>query len=189
MSTPSSPTAFAALPDLRPSPTKGPFRVCVDDGIVSTPAFVATASSLPLDSQVLLSIPAIRHLGILLDEQKRGQCAPLVCHLGGKSLRACWDCHEGESVDAKPFDPNDIDINPNTPQCIIDRATRAFEGNNNTLPKPFDAPPVELKFKPDASPQSVPEPRWSYRYAYGKILRKWAEDGLKNLPLKMSQSA
>jgi hypothetical protein len=99
-----------------------------------------------------------------LDEQKLEQGAPLICMLGEKSPRAWWDCHEGESVDTTPFDPNDIDINPELPQPFIDKVKAAikehmsaFEGHNNTLPKPFDAPPVELKFKPDASPQSVPE--------------------------------
>ena len=54
------------------------------------------------------------------------------------------------------------------------------------MPKPFDTKPVELTFKPNAKPQSIPEPRWSF--AYGKIIEKWATDGLANGSLEPSQS-
>ena len=54
------------------------------------------------------------------------------------------------------------------------------------MPKPFDSKPVELTFKLNAKPQSIPEPRWSF--AYGKIIEKWATDGLANGSLEPSQS-
>jgi hypothetical protein len=50
-----------------------------------------------------------------------------------------------------------------------------FQGSAASLPKPFDIDPIVLKFKPDARPQSAPEPRWSH--AHGKIVQKWAEGG------------
>ena len=69
---------------------------------------------------------------------------------------------------------------------IIKRFAKVFEGAANTLPKPFDAPPIELQFRPDAIPQSVPEPRWSF--ANGKTVKKWAQDGLANGSLELSTS-
>jgi hypothetical protein len=97
-------------------------------------------------------------------------------------------------VDTRPFDTDAIDICPSLlPECItrikaaIKKFRNAFEGNQNTLPKPFDCPPIELKFIDGATPQSVPEPRWSF--AHGQIVRKWAEDGIANGSLVPSKSS
>jgi len=166
-----------------------------DDGRVQrVPAFVATTSNLPTNCQVLLGIPAILDLGVVLDEQKLKQNAPLVCHLGEKTLRAWIDSHPDESVDTKPFDINSIDVCPDLPphvqariRAIIEKHAACFEGQSGTLPKPFDAPPVELTFLPDAEPKSIPEPRWSF--AYREVILRWAEAGLKNGSLEPSKSA
>ena len=166
-----------------------------DDGRVQrVPALVAPPSTLPSSCQVLLGIPAILDLGVVLDEQKLKQDQPLVCHLGEKTLRAWLDTHAEESVDTKPFDIANIDVCPDLPppvqarlRDIIARHSACFEGQQDTLPKPFDAPPVELNFRPDAEPTSIPEPRWSH--AYGQVVKRWAEAGLKNGSLEPSKSA
>jgi hypothetical protein len=139
-------------------------------------------------------MPAILDLGVILDEQKLAQGAPLVCHLGEKTLRAWWELHKGESVDTRPFDIEPIDINPELPPVFVDRILApirkhisVFEGHQNTLSKPFDCPPIQLKFIADAEPQAVPEPRWSC--AHGQIVKKWAEDGSRSGSLEPSKSS
>jgi hypothetical protein len=42
---------------------------------------------------------------------------------------------------------------------LLNRYKHVFEGRQVTLPKPFAAEPIELKFVEDPVPQSVPEPR------------------------------
>jgi hypothetical protein len=158
------------------------------------PALVARADQLPSRCSVLLGMPAIVDLGVKLDEQKVTQDMPLICHLGEKSLRVWWDANKGQSVDTKPFDTSAIDINPQMDaecrdiiRAAIEKYSTVFEGSSATLPKPFDAPPIELNFKPDATPQSTPEPRWPC--ACGKIAQKRAEDGLANGSLEPSTSS
>jgi hypothetical protein len=46
---------------------------------------------------------------------------------------------------------------------------------------------VELNFRPDAEPTSIPEPRWSH--AHGQVVKRWAEAGLKNGSLEPSKFA
>ena len=158
------------------------------------PALVASEQQLPALCQVLLGVPAISDLGVALDDQLKQQDQPLICHLGEKSLRTWWDANAGQSVDTKPFDIASIDICPDLPapiqariRAFIQAHAVVFQGSAATLPKPFDVEPIVLKFKSDARPQSIPEPRWSY--AYGKIVQKWAEDGLANGSLELSDSA
>ena len=145
---------------------EGLLSVFIDGKVVNVPALVASIDNLPHNCQALLGFPAIVDLGILLDEQKLQQGQPLCCYLGEKHLRIWWETNQGQSVDTKPFDIASIDINPDlTPtiiervHSIIDRYKAVFEGAANTLPKPFDCPPIELQFIPNAKPQSVPEPR------------------------------
>jgi hypothetical protein len=161
--------------------------------MVRVPALVANPDHLPSRCSALLGMPAILELGVKLDEQKDLQDAPLVCHLGEKSLRVWWDANKGQSIDTKPFDTSSIDINPQMGEecrdiilAAIAKYSDVFEGSAATLPKPFDAPPIELNFKPDAMPQSIPEPRWPH--AYANIVQKWAEDGLANGSLEHSTS-
>jgi len=173
---------------------EGLLDIFADGNLTRIPALVASPSQLPSGTQALLGMPAILDLGVILDEQKLSQGAPLVCHLGEKTLRAWWELHKGESVDTRPFDIASIDINPELPPVFVDRILASirkyisvFEGHQNTLPKPFDCPHIQLKFISNAEPQAVPEPRWSY--AYGQIVKKWAEDGLRNGSLEPSKSS
>jgi hypothetical protein len=173
---------------------EGTLDIQVDGEIQRVPALVADQLQLPLNCSALLGVPAIKDLGIHIDEQLKEQNSPLICHLGEKSLRRWWDHHAGESIESKPFDIANVDIYVDLPDAIHDRINAAlhkfhvvFEGTENTLPKPFNADPIELKFIPNAVPQFVPEPRWSN--AHGNVVRKWAEDGLKNLSLRFSKSS
>ena len=173
---------------------EGFLDVFSEGGTQRVPALVALPSQLPTDTAALLGMPAIIDLGVVLDEQKLTPGAPLVCHLGEKVLRAWWETHQDESVDTQPFDAASIDINPSLParfrKRILDSISKfrnVFEGSASTLPKPFDTAPITLKFLPNAKPQSIPEPRWSF--AYGKIVAKWAADGLANKSLELSKSA
>jgi len=88
-----------------------------------------------------------------LDQQKTTQGQPLCCQLGEKHLRIWLEHNEGQSVDTRPFDVALIDINPDLNKAVLERAhiiikrfAKVFEGAANTLPKPFDAPPIELQF-------------------------------------------
>jgi hypothetical protein len=162
--------------------------------LARVPALVATDHQLPSQCRALLGMPAIMELGISLDDQIKSQDQPLVCHLGEKSSRRWWEANAGQSIDTKPFDIASIDVRPDLPEWALARIRDAisdnavvFRGSAATLPKPFDVDPIALKFKSVARPQSVPEPRWSC--AHGKIVQKWAEDGLANGSLELSDSA
>jgi hypothetical protein len=57
--------------------------------------------------------------------------------------------NEGESVDTKPFDLPAIRICPDLPiniqedaQLALQKCAAVFEGFSNSLPKPFDPPPL-----------------------------------------------
>jgi hypothetical protein len=126
---------------------EGLLDIFANGNLTRIPALVAAPSQLPFGTQASLGVPAILDLGVILDEQKLTQGAPLICHLGEKTLRAWWELHKGESVDTRPFDIKSIDVNPELPPSIIDRIFTSikkyisvFEGHQNTLPKPFDCP-------------------------------------------------
>ncbi len=102
--------------------------------------------------------------------------------------------HPTDSVDQSPFDLKSIQINPELTNAQIRRVLElirkcgtVFEGYQNSLPKPFAAEPITLKFKPDARPQSIPQPRWTV--AQKTIVTRWAEEGLRNGSLEPSNSA
>jgi hypothetical protein len=69
---------------------------------------------------------------------------------------------------------------------LLKRYEHVFEGAKTTLPKPFAAEPIELKFVDDPVPQAVPEPRLTF--AQRKIITQWAEAGLKDGSLELSTS-
>jgi hypothetical protein len=79
---------------------------------------------------------------------------------------------------------------PSIKQTYIRRLLREYEcvleGRQITMPKPFSAEPVEIKFVDDPKPQCVPEPRWTH--AQRQILSQWAEAGLKDGSLELSTS-
>jgi hypothetical protein len=86
-----------------------------------------------------------------------------------------------------------VDINPALPvevqnriRQILQQHEHVFAGELDTLPKPFAAENVTLKFVENPIPTSVPEPRWTL--AQKQILTQWAEEGLKNGSLELSKS-
>jgi hypothetical protein len=103
--------------------------------------------------------------------------------------------HPDSSIDTAPFDLNaTIQFNPELTsdqiqavKKVIQKYTNVFEGHENSLPKPFATKPITLKFKPDARPQSIPQPRWTV--AQKEIVTRWAEEGLRNGSLEPSTSA
>ena len=101
---------------------EGTLDIQVDGEIQRVPALVADQLQLPLNCSALLGVPAIKDLGIHIDEQLKEQNSPLICHLGEKSLRRWWDHHAGESIESKPFDIANIDIYVDLPDAIHDRA-------------------------------------------------------------------
>jgi hypothetical protein len=172
---------------------EGLLRIMVDGECVQMPALAASKEQLPTACLALLGMPAIGALNISLDAQRVEQDQPLICYLGEKKLREWWDHNSDKSVDTKPFDRSKIKICPDLPAAVIQRVKQiidehhdVFEGIENTLPKPFNAKPVELNFKIGFRPRSIAEPRWTT--AMGNVIRKWALQGLENGSLEHSKS-
>jgi hypothetical protein len=172
---------------------EGSLHVEGNGTVVSVPALVATRDRLPRGCCAVLGMPAISDLGINLSAQRDAPKSELQCFLGEKSLRAWLEGNEGASVDTKPLDLQAIAINPDLPPEMIDRVRKllvkfaaVFYSSSGTLPKPFNAEPVELNLRPDAQPQSIPEPRWTH--ALRTVIEKWALDGLANGSLEHSKS-
>jgi hypothetical protein len=162
---------------------------------VMLPALVALPHQLPSDCVALLGVPALLALEVAIEQHlKLPQFSTLQCHLGEKKLREWLEHHPTDSVDQSPFDLNSIQINPALTNAqirrvleLIRRCGTVFEGHQNSLPKAFAAEPITLKFKPDAKPQSIPQPRWTV--AQKTIVTRWAEEGLRNGSLEPSTSA
>jgi hypothetical protein len=90
-------------------------------------------------------------------------------------------------------DVEQIDVCPDLPALVQAKVRNllrkhecVFEGRQITMPKPFSAEPVELKFVDEPKPQSIPEPRWTH--AQRLILTQWAQAGLKDGSLELSTS-
>ncbi len=162
---------------------------------VAVPALVAQQQQLPSGCVALLGVTAMQELEIAIDKHLRlPQFSPLICHLGEKKLREWLLHHPDSSIDTKPFDLEAIQSCPDlTPEqikrvkAVIKQYEKVFEGHENTLPKPFATEPITLKFKENAQPQSIPQPRWTV--AQKEIVTRWAEDGLRNGSLEPSTSA
>jgi hypothetical protein len=143
----------------------------------------------------LLGVPALLELEVAVDKHLRlPQFSPVICHLGKKKLREWLVHHPDASIDTSPFDINAILICPDLQpeqirevKAVIRKYEKVFEGHEKSLPKPFATEPITLKFKPDAQPQSVPQPRWTL--AQKEIATRWAEEGLRNGSLEPSTSA
>jgi hypothetical protein len=67
------------------------------------------------------------------------------------------------------FNVDEVLVSPDLPEAMQLKVRRllaefgdVFAGEQNSLPKPFVAAPVELKFVESPQPQSIPEPRWTY---------------------------
>ena len=108
-------------------------------------------------------------MSIDIEDHRREQRQPLICHVGEKTLRTWWEANEGQAAPAVSFDISKVDVNPDLPaavqakvRALLRQHEGVFEGRQVTMPKPFQADPVQLKFVDDPIPQSVPEPRWTY---------------------------
>jgi hypothetical protein len=173
--------------------SEGLLKVLINGEVVVVPALVASPNQLPHGCGALLGIPGLNSLGVQLDEHRKKQRQPLICHVGERTLRAWWDAKGGQSVDSIQDDVEIIDVNPGLcartkerVQAVLKRYESVFEGKQVTLPKPFATEPVELKFVDDPVPQSVPEPRWTF--AQKNVITQWAEAGLKDGSLELSTS-
>ncbi len=130
---------------------------------VALPARVAPPHQLPRDCVALLGVPALLGLEVAIDRHLRlPQFSPLICHLGEKKLREWLVHHPDSSVDTTPFDLEAIlicpDLTPDQKSQVkagIVKYAKVFEGHENSLPKPFAAEPITLKFKENAQPQSI----------------------------------
>jgi hypothetical protein len=162
---------------------------------VSLPALVAARHQLPFDCIALLGVPAILKLEIAVEQYlKLPQFFLHICHLGEKTLREWLEHHPDAAPDTRLFDIKSILINPDLTRdqmsrvkAIIREYAHVFEGHENSLPKPFTTVPITLKLKADAKPQSISQPRWTM--AQGKIVTRWAEEGLKNGSSELSTSS
>jgi hypothetical protein len=117
----------------------------------------------------------------------------LECNVGEQTLRAWLESNGTKEVSTVSFDIDEVQINADLPEDIKSRVRAllkeyedVFAGEQDSLPKPFAAEPVELKFISNPEPQSVPEPRWTF--AQKQVLSSWAEDGLRNGSLELSTS-
>jgi hypothetical protein len=116
-----------------------------------------------------------------------------MCFAGEKVLRTWWEANEGQAVTPVVHDITQVDVCPDIPanvqaklRVLLRKHESVFEGRQVTMPKPFQAEPIQLKFIDQPVPQSVPEPRWTH--AQRLILSQWAEAGLKDGSLKLSTS-
>ncbi len=147
----------------------------------------------PFECDVLLGVSGVDNLGVKLDSHRGKELRPLECHVGEKTLRAWLEANGTQEVSKVSFDISELDINPAMPESMQGRVrallaeyAEVFAGQQNSLPKPFAADPVELKFVTHPVPQSIPEPRWTF--AQRQVLTAWAEEGLNNGSLELSTS-
>ena len=138
-------------------------------------------------------MPGVDDLGVRLDDHRGPKAKRLECHVGEKTLRTWLEANGAKEVVKVSFDVREVSINPELPdklqsevRRLLDEFQDVFAGEQDSLPKPFAAEPVHLKFVSNPEPQSVPEPRWTF--AQKQILTAWAEEGLKNGSLELSTS-
>jgi hypothetical protein len=175
---------------------EGTLWVFTSGSVRRIPALVATGAQLPFGCDVLLGIPGVDDLGVKLDSHRGKVPEVLECHVGEKTLRVWLEANGTHEVAKVSFDIDEVDVCPSLPESMKARVARVreliarhadvFVGLQNSLPKPFAADPVELKFVANSEPQSIPEPRWTF--AQRQILTSWAEEGLKNGSLELSKS-
>jgi hypothetical protein len=172
---------------------EGVLKVLYQGEVLCIPALVAITDQLPRSCDALLGIPGLDGLGVSIDQHRKSQRQPLMCFVGEKTLRTWWEANEGQAAPAIEHDITQVDVCPDLPAKIQAKVRKllrefadVFEGRQITIPKPFQAEPVPLKFIDNPVPQSVPEPRWTH--AQRSILSQWAEAGLKDGSLELSTS-
>jgi hypothetical protein len=173
---------------------EGTLFLLVAGSVKGVPALAATPDQLPYQCEVLLGVPGVDDLGVQLDDHRGKKVRRLECHVGERTLRTWLETNGAKEVSKVPFDINEVQICPDLPEDLKSRVRAllreyedVFAGEQDSLPKPFAAEPVELKFVSHPEPQSVPEPRWTF--AQKRILTSWAEEGLRNGSLELSTSS
>ncbi len=141
----------------------GILRLLVSGSVREVPALVATVSQLPFECEVLLGVPGVDDLGVRLDEHRAKKVRRLECFVGEKTLRTWLEANEAQEVAKVSFDINKVSLSPDLPDDIMSEVRAllvefkdVFAGELSSLPKPFAADPVELKFVEEPEPQSVP---------------------------------
>ncbi len=172
---------------------EGILWVFTSGSVQRIPALVATTAQLPFGCEVSLGVPGVDDLGVKLDSHRGNTPRALECHVGEKTLRVWLDANGTQDVAKVSFNINEVDVCPVLPEDmkvkvrkLIAQYADVFAGHQNSLPKPFAAEPVELKFVANPEPHSIPEPKWTF--AQRQILTSWAEEGLKNGSLELSKS-
>ncbi len=138
-------------------------------------------------------MPGVDDLGVRLDAQRSKRLKRLECNVGEKTLRTWLDANGVQKVAKVSFDVSEVYVDPELPEAfqtrvrgLLKQYEDVFAEQLDSLPKPFAANPVELKFVDHPEPQSIPEPRWTF--AQKQVLTSWAEEGLKNGSLELSTS-
>ncbi len=138
---------------------QGTLVVFVEDSIRRILALVANEAQLPFECGVLLGVPGLDHLGVQLDSHQEGKRKPIECHVEEKTLRTRLDANGANTVTKVSFEISEIDVNPDLPANIQARVRDLLQeyhgvvaGQQDSLPKPFVAEPIELKFVPNPQP-------------------------------------
>jgi hypothetical protein len=113
---------------------------------ISMPTLVAPRHQLPLDCIALLGVSAILKLEVAVEKHLR--MPQFAMH-----------------IEAISINPRLLPEHISRVKKVIRDHGHVFEGHENTLPKPFNTEPITLKFKPNITPQSIPQPRWTVAQA------------------------
>ncbi len=65
---------------------EGTLKILHEGEVLCLPALVVVASQLPRSCDVLLGVPGLNSLGVNVDDHRREQRQPLMCHVGEKTL-------------------------------------------------------------------------------------------------------
>ena len=148
---------------------EGTLFLLVAGVVKGIPALVATPDQLPYQCEVLLGVPGVNDLGVQLDNHRGKKVLRLECYVGERTLRTWLEANGAKEVSKVSFDIQEVQISPDLPEDLKSRVRAllreyedVFAGEQDSLPKPFAAEPVELKFVSHPEPQSVPEPRWTF---------------------------
>jgi hypothetical protein len=138
---------------------EGTLRVFLRGDVVEIPALAAVKEQLPHGCAVLLGVPGVDDLGVRLDAHRAKRLKRLECNVGEKTLRTWLEANGAQKVAKVSFDVTEVDVNPELPDAIQTRVRGllkqyedVFAGLQDSLPKPFAADPVELKFVDNPEP-------------------------------------
>jgi hypothetical protein len=144
---------------------EGTLKVLCDGEVLCLPALVATRAQLPRLCDVLLGVSGLDSLGVCVDQHRAQQLQPLICWVGEKALRTWWEANEGDAAPPVSHDITQVDVCPDLPaviqakvRALLQKHESVFEGRQITMPKPFSAEPVELKFVDDPKSKACPNP-------------------------------